>query len=209
MHPEEIANSLTHGAGLALSLAGFVVLIVVAVLYGSALTVASCAIYGASLIAVYASSTVYHSLVSPRWKRVFLRVDHCCIYLLIAGTYTPVVLLNLRGSWGWSLFGVVWGLALLGILFKLWFADRFPILSTLGYLAMGWLCLIAFKPMLASVPAGEMRWLVAGALFYTTGIVFFAWRRLPFSHAIWHLFVMSGSACHYVAVLGYLATARG
>jgi hemolysin III len=205
MSPEEIANSLTHGVGLLLSVVGLVVLIVVAALHGGAVNVVSCAIYGATLVCLYAASTIYHGVPSPRWRRALKTLDHCAIYLLIAGTYTPFTLVSLRGGWGWTLFGIVWGLAIAGILLKLWFVDHFAIASTIVYLAMGWLVVVAAKPILSSVPRVELIWLAAGGLLYTGGVVFFAWQRLRFSHAIWHLFVLGGSACHYVAVLYYVA----
>lgn len=205
MSAEEIANSLTHGVGLLLSVAGLVVLIVVAALHGGAINVVSCAIYGATLVCLYAASTLYHGVPSPRWRRALKTLDHCAIYLLIAGTYTPFTLVSLRGGWGWTLFGIVWGLAIAGILLKLWFVDHFAIASTIVYLAMGWLVVIAAKPILNAVPQSELIWLAAGGLLYTGGVVFFAWQRLRFSHAIWHLFVLGGSACHYVAVLWYVA----
>jgi len=203
--PEEIANSLTHGLGLALSLAGLVVLIVVAAIHGGTINVVSCSVYGATLVCLYAASTIYHGVTSPRWRRALKTIDHCCIYLLIAGTYTPFTLVSLRGSWGWSLFGIVWGLAIVGILLKLWFVDHFAIASTIVYLSMGWLVMIAARPILSAVPRTELTWIAAGGLFYTAGVIFFAWQKLRFNHAIWHGFVLAGSACHYVAVLYYVA----
>ena len=205
---EELANSLTHSLGLVLSVAGFVALLVLAILRGSALQIVSCSVYGATLVCLYAASTVYHSVRSRRFKRVLRIIDHSSIYLLIAGTYTPFTLVILRGSWGWTLFGLVWGLSLFGILFKVWFVDHFKIVSPLVYIAMGWLVLIAFKPLLAMVPGGAIAWLLAGGLSYTVGVVFYAWRKLPYNHAIWHVFVLAGSICHYVAVLLYVLPAR-
>ena len=198
---EEIANSITHGIGLLLSIAGFVVLLVFAILRGGASHIVACSIYGATLIALYTASTLYHAVVSPRLKRGLRIFDHSAIYLLIAGTYTPFLLLYLRGPWGWSLFGVVWGLAFAGIVFKFWFVGHFEYVSTAIYLAMGWLVIIAAKPVLAHVPMATLLWLLAGGLFYTGGVVFYAWRRLPYSHAVWHLFVLAGSTCHYCAIL--------
>ena len=198
---EEIANTATHGFGLLLSIAGFVVLVVLAILRGTAWHIVACSVYGASLISLYSASTLYHAVVSPRLKRALKIFDHSAIYLLIAGTYTPFLLLNLRGPWGWSIFGVVWGLALAGIFLKFWFVDHFPILSTSIYVAMGWLVLIAAKPVLAHVPAVTLLWIFAGGLFYSIGVVFYAWTRLPYSHAIWHVFVLAGSTCHYFAIL--------
>lgn len=198
---EELANTITHGIGLALSIAGFVVLLVLAALRGSPRHIVSCAIYGATLVCLYAASTLYHGIPSPRRKRALRVFDHCAIYLFIAGTYTPFLLVNLRGGWGWSLLGIVWGLAMAGIVFKFRFVDHFPFLSTVVYLLMGWLAVIALKPLLASVPASGLLWLLAGGMLYTLGVVFYAWKRLPYNHLIWHLFVLAGSTCHYFAVL--------
>jgi hemolysin III len=158
-------------------------------------------IYGATLVCLYTASALYLGIPSSRLKRALKIFDHCAIYLLIAGTYTPFLLVNLRGGWGWSLFRIIWGLALAGILFKFWFVDHFQILSTTVYLLMGWLAVIAVKPLLTMVPAAGLIWLLAGGLLYTTGIVFFAWKTIPYNHVIWHVFVMAGSACHYLAVL--------
>jgi len=205
---EEIANSVTHGFGLALSLAGLVVLIVVAALHGTVLSIVSCSVYGATLVCLYAASTVYHAAWAPRWKRVLKIVDHGCIYLLIAGTYTPFTLVALRGSWGWTLFGIVWALALGGIVFKLWFVDRFSIASTIFYLLMGWSVMIAVKPLISALPAPALLWVVAGGLSYTVGVIFFALPRVRYSHAVWHGFVLAGSIFHYVAILHYVAPAR-
>ena len=198
---EEIANSVTHGVGLVLSIAGFAVLLALAVLRGTAWDIVACSVYGVSLVCLYAASTLYHVALSPRWKRGLKVLDHSAIYLLIAGTYTPFLLLNLRGAWGWSLFGVIWGLAFAGILFKLWFVNHFAHVSTGVYVAMGWLVVIAAKPVLAHVPLATLAWLVAGGVLYSLGVVFYAWKRLPYSHAVWHLFVLGGSVCHYFAVL--------
>jgi hemolysin III len=153
MQLEELANSITHGIGLVLSIAGFVVLLVFAILRGGALQIVSCAVYGSTLVCVYAASTLYHALPSPRSKRALKIFDHSAIYLLIAGTYTPFTLVTLRGGWGWSLFSIVWALAMAGIVFKFWFIDHFQILSTAVYLAMGWIALIAVKPLLSSIPS--------------------------------------------------------
>ncbi|HXX99699.1 MAG TPA: hemolysin III family protein [Candidatus Limnocylindrales bacterium] len=205
---EELANSLTHGFGLGLSVAGFVVLVVLAILRGTAWHIVACSIYGVTLICLYAASTLYHAVVSPRVKRVLRILDHGAIYLLIAGTYTPFLLLNLRGPWGWSLFGVVWGLAIAGIVFKVWFVGHFEFLSTAVYIAMGWLVIIAAKPVLAHIPGVTLLLLLTGGIFYSTGVIFFAWKRLPYSHAVWHVFVIAGSTCHYFAVLRSVLPAR-
>ena len=198
---EELANAITHGVGLVFSILGFVLLLVLALMHGGRWQIAGCAVYGATLVSLYAASTLYHSVPSPRLKRALLRFDHCAIYLLIAGTYTPFLLVNLRGPWGWSLFGVIWGLALAGILFKLWFVDHFPIMSTAFYVLMSWVGIVALKPVLTHVPATGLLWLVVGALMYMLGVGFYALKKIPFNHVIWHLFVMAGSTCHYVAIL--------
>src|ERR1700739_253971 len=173
---EEIANAVTHGIGLLLSIAGFVVLLVFAILHGAASHIVACAIYGATLICLYAASTLYHAVISPRLKRALKIFDHSAIYLLIAGTYTPFLLVNLRGAWGWSLFGVVWGLAMAGIVFKFWFVERFGFLSTTVYLLMGWLVVIAARPVITHVPATALLWLLAGGLCYSAGVIFYAWK---------------------------------
>ncbi len=198
---EELANSLTHGVGLTLSIAGFLVLVVLAAMRGSAWRIVGCAVYGVTLICLYTASTLYHSFHSRRLKRILKVCDHSAIYLLIAGTYTPFLLVNLRGSWGWSLFAVIWSLAMAGILFKVWFVEHLSVLSTAVYLLMGWLALLAIKPMLLAVPLSGILWLLAGGVLYTVGVVFFACKKVPYNHAIWHGFVLAGSACHYFAVL--------
>jgi hemolysin III len=205
---EEVANTITHGIGLLLSVVGFVVLLVLAALRGSAWHIVACSIYGATLICLYTASTLYHAVISPRVKRALRIFDHSAIYLLIAGTYTPFLLVSLRGPWGWSLFGVIWGLALAGVLFKFWFVERFVILSTAVYIAMGWLVVIAAKPVITHVPFTALIWLLAGGLAYTGGVIFFAAKRIPYSHAIWHLFVLAGSICHYFAVLSTVIPPR-
>ena len=197
---EELFNSITHGIGLALSVAGFAVLLILAITRGSSWQIVSCAVYGTTLVALYAASTLYHGIPAPTLKRLFRILDHSAIYLLIAGTYTPFLLVNLRGPLGWTLLSVVWTLAIAGILFKLWFVDRLPILSTLVYLSMGWLALIAIKPLIAAVPHSGLAWLLAGGALYSFGVVFYA-KKIPYAHAIWHVFVIAGSICHYVAIV--------
>jgi len=198
---EELANVVTHGIGLVLSIGGFVALLMLAVRRGSLWPIVSCAIYGSTLVCLYAASTLCHGVPWPRLRRAFLIFDHCAIYLLIAGTYTPFLLVSLRGVWGWSLFGVMWGLALAGVLFQLRFAGHFLMVTTWLYVLMGWIGVIAIKPMLAHVPIDSLVWLLAGGLAYSVGVVFYAWKRLPYHHMIWHMFVMAGSALHYVAIL--------
>lgn len=204
---EELANSLTHGLGAGLSVAGLVLLVVRSAQHGNTWHVVSTAIFGASLVLLYAASTLYHSLRGERLKQVLQKFDHAAIFLLIAGTYTPFVLVTLRGPWGWSLFGVVWGLAVAGVTLKFWLAGRFRLISTLIYLAMGWLVMVAIKPLVAALPAGGLQLLFAGGLCYTGGAAFYLWKRLPFHHAIWHLWVLGGSACHWTAVFFYVVPA--
>ena len=198
---DEIANTLTHGIGLVTSVLGFAVLLALAILRGGAWQILGCAIYGATLVCLYAASTFYHGVSSPRAKQILHIFDHCAIYLLIAGTYTPFLLVNLRGSWGWSLFAALWSLAVVGILLKLWFTDRFPILSVSAYVLMGWLGIIAGHQIYMHVPLTGIVWIVLGGLAYSIGVIFYACRRIPHHHVIWHLLVMAGSVCHYVAIL--------
>ena len=206
---EEVANCATHGVGLALSVAGFVALVALAWAYGDAWHLASCGVYGASLVALYLASTLYHGARRPRAKKLFQALDHCGIYLLIAGTYTPFTLVTLRGPWGWTLFGLVWSLALAGILFRVLFGTRYRPVAVASYVLLGWLCVVAVKPILEFVPLGALAWIAAGGLAYTAGVFFFSAQRIPHHHAIWHLFVLGGSICHYVAVLLYVLPTRG
>lgn len=208
---EELANSITHGLGLAASAAAAPVLIVTAAHAHDPWRVIAASVFAATLLLLYACSTLYHALpgqVFGRAKAVFRRLDHAAIYLLIAGTYTPVVLVSMRGVWGWSLFGVVWGLAAVGVTLKSAFgAGRLSALSTAVYVGMGWLVLVAVRPLLADVPPGAVLWLFAGGAAYTTGVIFFAMDRHRYMHAIWHVFVLGGSACHAWAVLAYVLPA--
>ncbi|MBX7152463.1 hemolysin III family protein [bacterium] len=201
---EEIANSVTHGLGVMLSIAGLVILIIYAALNGTAIHVVSATIFGSTLILLYTASTLYHSFQSPRVKRIMRILDHSGIYLLIAGTYTPFTLISLNGAWGWSLFGVVWGLALAGVIFKIFFTGRFGAVSTVIYLAMGWIAIVAIKPMIELIPTGGLWWILAGGLAYSFGVIFYAWKKLPYAHAVWHMFVLGGSVCHFFAVLLYV-----
>ena len=201
---EEIANSVTHGVGAALSVAGLILLVVLSANDGDVWRVVSFSVYGSTLVILYLASTLYHSFQNPRVKRVFRVFDHASIYLLIAGSYTPVLLVSMRGAWGWSLFGVVWGLALLGVAFKVIFIGRYEVLATAAFVLMCWLVVIAFKEMIVRVPPGGIALLIAGGLVYTLGVIFYAWEKLPFNHAIWHLFVLGGSICHFFAVLFYI-----
>ena len=204
---EEIANSVTHGAGMVAAIAGLIVLTVVTVRRGDPWLITSCAIYASTLVLLYTASTLYHALARTRARHVFQVIDHSAIFLLIAGTYTPFALVNLRGPWGWTIFAIVWGLAVLGVVAKSVFGPRWPILSTVLYIAMGWTAVIAVKPMIAHVDPAGIGWLVAGGLAYTGGVAFYAWERLRYSHALWHLFVLAGSVCHYIAVLRHVVPA--
>lgn len=204
MFKEETLNAWTHGLGALLSLVGLAVLVFMASRHGDVWHIVSCSTYGVTLVLLFSSSTLYHSFRSERVKHIFRIIDHASIYLLIAGTYTPFVLVNLRGKWGWSFFGVVWGLALAGIVFQIFFVSRFRVLQTLIYLAMGWLAVIALKPLLTRVPLPGLVWLLAGGLSYTVGALFYLWKKLPFHHAVWHIFVLAGGVCHYFAILFYV-----
>ena len=201
---EEVANAITHGIGTALSVAGLVLLIVFAAWKGTAWHVVSFTIYGVTMLLLYTASTLVHAMPEGKVKDLFETFDHSCIYLFIAGTYTPIVLTALRGPLGWSLFGVVWGLAIGGVVFKAFFTKKFLVLSTLFYVAMGWLIVFAWKPLQALLHPEGVRLLVYGGLLYTFGAIFYVWRGFPYHHAVWHLFVVAGSVCHYFAILFYL-----
>lgn len=206
---EEVANSVTHGVGVVLSVAALVVLVVRSSLYGDAWRVVSLSIFGTCLVVLYTSSTLYHAFRSRRFKRLFWILDHVSIFLVIAGTYTPVTLVSMRGSWGWTLFGSIWVLAIGGIVSKVFLIGRVTPLYVTMYVVMGWLIVLAVKPMLATLPQGLIGWLGLGGLAYTLGIVFFAFKRIPFNHAVWHLFVLAGSACHFIGMLLYLTVDSG
>lgn len=201
---EEVMNAVTHGIGTLLAVAGLVLLTVFAYLYGDIWHIVSFSIYGTTLVLLYLASTLYHSFTNERLKYIFKILDHSAIYLLIAGTYTPFTLVPLHGVLGWTVFGLVWGLAALGIALKVFFVGRFKLLSTICYLAMGWFIVIAIKPLLATVSTMGIVWLVVGGLFYTLGSIFYMWHRLPYNHAIWHLFVLAGSISHFIAVFTYV-----
>lgn len=203
---EEIAHSVTHGIGVLLSIAGLAVLVAFAALRGDAWHIVGCSIFGATLVLAYTASTVYHAIPGTfqRAKKVLRVLDHAAIYLLIAGTYTPFTLVNLRGPWGWTLFGVVWGMAVAGIVFKATLIGRLRVLSVAFYVVMGWLVLIAARPLGRAVGLGGLVLLIAGGVVYTLGVAFYAWKRLPYHHAIWHGFVLAGSTLHFFAVLFYV-----
>lgn len=205
--PEERANWITHAVALLLSITALVLMVVYSTRYGDGYHVVSSAIYGTTLILLYSASTFYHIISVSRAKDVFQKLDHAMIYLLIAGTYTPFTLVNLRGPWGWSIFSVVWGVAIVGLLVELIMAKRLARLSISLYLCLGWLMIIATKPLMASLDGGGAVLLVAGGLFYSLGVVFYLWSRLSFQHAIWHLFVMAGSLCHFFSIYFYVLPA--
>ena len=205
MYYGERFNSITHAAGACLAAAGGAVLLIGAVRDGDPWKITSFSIYAAMLLTLYLTSSLYHA-VRGMAKEVLRKMDHCAIYLLIAGTYTPFTLVTLRGAWGWSMFGVVWGLALLGIVQEIWYAKGARGLSLVIYMMMGWLALIAIQPLVAALGWEGFSWLAAGGLFYTVGIAFYATdHKVRHGHGIWHVFVLAGSACHYIAVLSYVA----
>lgn len=205
MYHGEKFNSISHLVGAALAAVGAIVLIVIASLTGDPWKIVSFSIYGVMLLSLYLTSTLYHSL-RGRAKRIWCKFDHCAIYLLIAGSYTPFALVSLRGPWGWTLFGAIWSLAILGIVQEIWLAKGLRILSLVLYVLMGWLAVVAMGPLIDALTWDGFIWLAAGGLFYTIGIIFYAtddkWR---YGHGVWHLFVLGGSACHYFAVLNYVA----
>jgi hemolysin III len=200
---EELASIITHGIGVALSVAALIGMLFAA--NGEPYKVVSAAVFGSTLILLYLSSTLYHAFSTPKLKTLFRVFDHACIYLLIAGSYTPLTLVSLRGPWGWSMLGVVWFLALAGVIIKSSFAKaKDHWISTALYIAMGWLVVIAMGPMIRSIPGTGIAWLVAGGVCYTLGTIFYAWQKLPYNHAVWHLFVLAGSGCHVAAVLFHI-----
>jgi len=198
---EELVNAWTHGVGAVGALVGSGVLITAAAMTGGAREVVSAIAFSLALILLYLASTLYHAVRDPVLRARLKVLDHCAIFLLIAGTYTPFTLVTLQGPWGWSLFGVIWGLASVGILFKLFFTGRFRFASTLLYLGMGWVVVVAYRPLLEALAPPTIAWLVAGGLAYTVGTFFYLNRRIPYAHGIWHLFVLLGSVCHFAAVL--------
>jgi hemolysin III len=198
---EEVANSITHGIGVGGSIVGLTVLVFLAILRNSPWHLAGFTIYGITLILLYLGSTLYHSIQHRRAKVIFQKLDHAAIYLLIAGTYTPFMLVKLRDAWGWSLLVIIWGIAVLGVAYKLLYIDRYERLSTLGYVLMGWICLAAGKELLTTIPPDILVLLAIGGVLYTLGITFLVWQRIPYNHTIWHVFVLVASAFHYFAVL--------
>ncbi|ANF96489.1 PAQR family membrane homeostasis protein TrhA [Paenibacillus bovis] len=205
---EEVVNAVTHGIGAVLSIAALAILITFASLKGTPWHIVSFTIYGITMLLLYISSTLVHGFKDGKAKDLFEIFDHSAIYLFIAGTYTPFMLLAVKGTLGWSIFGVVWAIALFGCAFKAYFVKRFLFMSTIFYLLMGWLIVIAWGPLTASLAPGGMALLIAGGLMYTLGTVFYVWRGFPFHHAVWHLFVLAGSILHFFAVLFYLLPLR-
>lgn len=200
----EVANAVTHGLGTGLAVAALVLLTVYAALYGNAWHIVSFSIYGATLVLLYLCSTLYHSFQDRRVKHFFRILDHSSVYLLIAGTYTPFTLVTLRGPLGWTMFGVIWGLALGGIVFKAFFVDRYAVVSTIFYVIMGWLIIGSIKPLLQNLAQGGIILLVGGGLLYSAGVFFYARTCNLYNHAVWHIFVLGGSICHFFSVLYYV-----
>ncbi|MDR3670568.1 MAG: hemolysin III family protein [Holophaga sp.] len=205
---EEIANSITHGVGAALAVVALALLLASAARQGTARHLAGAASFGATLVILYSTSTLYHAIAAPRAKRLFDILDHSAIYLLIAGTYTPLCLITLRGAWGWSLFWIIWGLAAAGITLQCLFTLSNRLLSTAAYVGMGLLALVAIRPLCHNLAAGGLLWLAGGVLCYCLGTAFYLNHGIRFAHAVWHLFVLGGSACHVMAVLGSVITGR-
>lgn len=204
---EEIANGLIHGIGILLSIVGLAVLVGFASARGSAVDIVAGSVFGATLIMVYTTSTLYHAISQPGAKQVLRKLDHIAIFLLIAGTYTPFTLSAIGGRLGWTLFAVIWSLAVLGIVFELTFLRRWTWLAVGLYLVMGWIGIVAIKPLAAALDSGGVALVLAGGAAYTLGVLFYLWRRLPYSHAIWHVFVLIGSALHFLAVLFHIVLA--
>jgi len=201
---EELLNTLTHGLGIAASLVGGAGLITMTALYGDGWQLIGSIVFSASLVLLYSASTLYHAAKKTVLKKRLRIFDHVSIFILIAGTYTPFMLVGLRGGWGWSLIGIVWGLAIVGVVAKLFLTGRYNKTSTAIYLAMGWLAIIAIGPLMKVLPPSTLLWMMAGGLFYTVGTVFYVSRRIPYAHAIWHLFVLAGSTCHFIAAFAHL-----
>lgn len=201
---EEIANSITHGIGILLAIVAFGTLTAFASIYGNIWHIISVSVYGVTLILLYTASTLYHSIQNPSTKNIFQALDHSSIYILIAGTYTPFMLVNLRGPWGWSLFAMIWCLAFFGAVVQFGKTMRWRGVSLISYVVMGWAIIVAIKPLIASVALGGIILLLIGGLSYTSGILFYRWEKLKFHHAVWHIFVLAGSILHFFAVLFYV-----
>lgn len=201
---EELVNAITHGIGVLLSITALVFLILFSMRQGTAWHVTAATIYGISMVVLYTASTLVHSFPTGKAKDIFEIFDHSAIYFFIAGTYTPFMLIVINGALGWTLLGIVWFVAVVGVVFKAFFVKKFLFLSTILYIAMGWLIVIAWSPLAATLPAAGMQLLITGGLLYTVGAVFYVWRGFPFHHAVWHLFVLGGTVAHFFAVLFYV-----
>ncbi|WP_248679772.1 PAQR family membrane homeostasis protein TrhA [Sinimarinibacterium sp. CAU 1509] len=203
---EELAHAITHGLGVVLSVIGLTVLVARASVYGDIWQVTAVSIFGTTLVLMYTASTLYHSIPLPRAKHILRVLDHSLIYFLIAGTYTPFTLVTLKGAWGWSLFAFTWGLAIIGVVFKIFATGKFEKLSLAIYLGMGWCAIAAIKPLLQNLEPGGLALMVAGGITYSGGVAFYVWERLRYHHAIWHLFVLGGSVLHFFAILFYVVS---
>jgi hemolysin III len=201
---EERLNVVSHGFGLVLGFFGLIFLVVKSCMFGTVWHIVSFSIYGASMIVLYTASTVYHASKDVERRKKLNVFDHASIYLLIAGTYTPFTLVTIRGPWGWSIFGVIWGIAIAGIILKLFFTGRFNLVSTISYVVMGWIAIIAIKPMIANTPVAGLWWLFAGGLFYTSGAVLYMFKKMPYNHATFHFFVLAGTISHFIMIYFYL-----
>lgn len=201
---EEVANAITHGFGVILSIIALILLLVRSISLGEPSYVLSFTIFGSTMLLLYVCSTMLHSLPEGKAKNLFEILDHASIYLFIAGTYTPILLITVRGGLGWTVFCVIWGIALFGIVFKIFFVKRFMILSTLGYIVMGWIAVFVLKPIVEAMPIPGVILLFTGGIFYTVGCLFYVWRKVPHHHAIWHGFVLVGSACHFFMIWKYI-----
>ena len=200
-------HAVTHGIGVILSIAGLTWMLFLSIEAADPWRIVASSIYGATLIALFLASTIYHSMYASRHREIFKLLDHCAIYLLIAGTYTPFLLVAMRNSTGWWLFGIIWTLATAGIIKRLWLKNRFRKLALAGYLAMGWLAVVALPQLVEALGPAGIAWLVAGGLCYTVGAVFYAIDRVPFNHAVWHVLVLGGGICHFLGVVLYVLPA--
>lgn len=202
---EEIFNSVSHGLGIPLSIAALVLMIIFAAIYGNAWHIVSVIIYGVSLIVLYSASTLYHGAKRLKRKWYLNLFDHSAIFVLIAGTYTPFTLITLRGPWGWSIFGVIWGLTIIGIVFKLFFySHKYRKISAIIYILMGWICIIAIKPLTENLELEGLLWLFIGGVIYSLGVIFYLWKKLPFAHGVFHIFVLLGSIAHFISIFFYV-----
>lgn len=202
---DEILSSITHGIGAGLSIAGMIILVYRAVAFGDVTHIVSFSIYGTTLILLYTASTLYHGFQRPGVKQFFKVLDHASIFLLIAGSYTPFLLVGIQGRLAWTFLIIIWGLAILGVGFKAFFIQRLQRISVLFYVLMGWLSVVLIKEMMANIPQGGLIWLAAGGVAYSVGVIFYAMKKVPYTHIVWHFFVLGGSICHYLAVLLYLS----